>query len=287
MGQPIRGLWAANNANANDYVGALKWGTGINPIHSIHGEGPPLRSTGRVPGPEEAEYEPSEFPAELNPELDYGYSMEDLVSPGSVPGYPPPWGEDSGDFRNDAGYHPPWGPLYPSSGSYFRTLKEGADMHTDLMVSFPTTTVSEGWENKLSGDVNDAEVSSDTQYTRQTSMQQVNPPEGRNNSLAVARGTDDMRANIMTRLTGMKIKPWSDSDERRADMFPYQQDQINRPFWYRTAATDDPSKMSPNEMYVVDPVQRAIPPDPYMGPDENADNSNEYGYVGEDVIPYA
>lgn len=286
MGEPITGLWAANNADAPQFAGALKWGTGNNPIHSIQTEGPPLRSTGRVPGPEEAEFNVSDFPSEFLSEDLFGYSMEDMKVQNYLPGYPPPWGDETEVIRGQVNTElPSWGPTLPSGGTAFRTIKEGANMHRHTVIGYPTETVTEGWDNKLTGEVNDAEVSSQTQYERQTSMQQVNPPEGRNNSAAMERGTDDPRDNIMTRLTGVKLKPWSDSPERREDMFPYQQDTIIRPFWYRTAATDNPEKMTPNEMYVVNPVQREVPADPYQGPQETG--VDQYGYSGEDVIPYA
>jgi len=115
-------------------------------------------------------------------------------------------------------------------------------------------------------------------------MQQVNPPAGRNNATAVGRGTDDPRANIMTRLTGMKIKPWS-TGERLQDMYPRQQDTMIRPFWYRTAGTGDPADMQSNDMYVSLPIQREPPSDPYLGPNESeqAITDNEYGYSTEDV----
>lgn len=287
MGLPIKGNWAANHADANNFAGALKWGTGNNPVHSLQIEGPPLRTTGRIPGPEEAHFSAEQVPVDLTDSPFLGYTMEDMVSSGVYePGYPPVWDEEHP--RDNVGSMPAWGTTIPAGGTQFRTLKEGADMHENLVISFPTETVSEGWDNKLTGDINDAEVSSPSQYERQTSMQQVDPPEGRNNSSAQARGTDDARDNIRTRLVGVKVKPWSDSGARREDMFPYQQDLIVRPFHFRTAATDNPDKMAPNAMYVIDPVQRDVPADPYLGPPENAVVATDpYGYVSEDAIPYA
>jgi hypothetical protein len=180
--------------------------------------------------------------------------------------------------------YPPWGPHIPTGGTVFRGISEGAAVRRNIPISYPTETVTEGWDNKTSGDVADAETSDPSQYERQTSMQQVNPAAGRNNDKAVARGTDDARAKIMTRLTGQKIKPWS-TGERLQDMFPYQQDTIIRPFWYRQMGTGDPSQMQPNEMYVSVPIQREPPPDPYLGPQETDSEvmANEYGYSTEDV----
>lgn len=282
---PLTGNWSAVNANANQYAGALKWGTGINPVHSIYGEGPPLRGTGREPGPEEAEYDPEGVPPELiNPER-YGYCMEDVLPLGHYPGAPPEVGTETSVMRDEIRTYPAWGPLLPSSGTVFRNIQAGAEVYRHTPVSFPTETVTEGWENKTVTYVNDAEVSDPSQYEMQTSMRQVNPPEGRNNALAVGRGTDDARDKIMTRLTGMKRKPWSEG-ERNEDMFPFQQDTKIRPFWYRTAGTGRAAEMEVNDMYVSDPIQRDPPPDPYLGDLETAQDvyaNEQYGYTTEDV----
>lgn len=286
MAAPLSGAWSQLNANANEYVGALKWGTGYNPVHEIYGEGPPLRTTGRTPGPEEAEFDPGPFPGELlNPE-EFGYTTEDIQTLDNFPGMPPGVGENRGALRSDMDEHPSWGPAIPSGGTVFRTISEGANVFRHTPRSYPTETVTEGWDNKLTGPVEDAGTSSPSQYERQTSMQQVNPPEGRNNAAAVARKTDDARANIMTRLTGQRIKPWS-TGERLQDMFPFQQDTIIRPFWYRQFGTGDPDQLAPNEMYVSEAIQREPAPDPYLGPNETdqsvADNDFSYGYTTEDV----
>jgi hypothetical protein len=174
--------------------------------------------------------------------------------------------------------------MLPSSGTVFRTISEGAVVARHTPRSYPTETVTEGWDNKLTGPVEDAGTSAQSQYERQTSMQQVNPAEGRNNKLAVARGTDDGRAKIMTRLTGQKIKPWS-TGERLQDMFPYQQETMIRPFWYRQFGTGDPAQMESNDMYVSNAVQRTPPPDPDLGPQETdvTADSFENGYTTEDV----
>lgn len=286
MGLPVDGAWNASYANANDYAGTLKWGTGSNPVHEIYGEGPPLRVTGREPGPDESQYDPGGVPADLTPSELYGYTPEDIQTLEEFPGRPPPVGTETSAIRDSNNVQrPPWGPMLPSSGTQYRMVREGAEVERDIPRSYPTETVSEGWENKLSGSVNAAETSNPAQYERQTSMQQVNPPEGRNNKAATTRGTDAPRANILTRLTGMKIKPWS-TGERLRDMFPYQQDMIVRPFWYRTAATDNPLKMQPNEMYVSEPVTREAPALPYTGMSETQ-IAPDYGYSQEDVIPYA
>lgn len=289
MALPIAGAWAASNANANTYAGAKKWGTGANPIHAVWGEGPPLSVTGRVDGPTDPTYPIGDVDPVLVPEGDlYGYTTEDIGTT-LYAGMTPDWGTTPNELRSVNRFdHPNW--EEDSTDPDVVGFRQSPEMEPplwsgSLLDSFPTETVSEGWLNKTSGKVNPAEVSDPSQYERQTSMQQVNPPEGRNNSAAQLRHTDDPRSNILTRLTGMKLKPWSQG-ERNADMFPYQQDLILRPFWYRTAGTDDPAKMAPNEMYVSLPVQRDIPPDPYLGPQSSDLETfdNNYGFTPDDMV---
>lgn len=285
MGEPIRGAWLAANANAYDMAGALKWGTGNNPVHEVYGEGPPLRTTGREPGPDSPTSQLSTIPPLIeNPDI-YGYTMEDVAVLESFHGMPPPVGTETDEFRGqNATGLPDYGVIAtdPEATEFRLSPELAAPLWSGIKLgSFPTESVGEGWDNKLSGKVLGARTSDPSQYERQTSMQQVNPAAGRNNDAAVLRATDDPRNKIMTRLTGMKIKPWS-TGERLQDMFPFQQDTIVRPFGYRTAATGDPSRMATNEMYVVDPIERVPPPDPYLG-DQETDVDDGYGYTTEDV----
>lgn len=291
MALPIAGSWIANNANANDYVGALKWGTGNNPIHEIWGEGPPLNRTGRQPGPSSADTPNVSVPDSLtfgDGEQDWGYTMEDIGTQ-IYSGMTPEWGETTNELRSQNEFdHPDWEDV--SSDPVVTDFRRRPEMSNIIwsgtrLDSFPTETVSEGWLNKEAGKINDAEVSDPVQYERQTSMQQVNPAAGRNNGAAQLRATDDPRSKILTRLVGMKIKPWSQG-KRNEDMFPYQQDSMVRPFWYRTAGTDDPAKLAPNEMYVSDPIQRDVPPDPYLGPlssQVGEGDEGNYGWTPEDM----
>jgi hypothetical protein len=169
------------------------------------------------------------------------------------------------------------------SGSWYRSLSPPGYIEANTRpASFPTETVTEGWEHKNAGEVLTAETSSPGQYERQTSMQQVNPPAGRNNAAAVLRGTDDARNNIMTRLVGMKEKPWSEG-ERLYDMFPFQQDLMLRPFSYRNAGVGRENWLTANEFNTMDPLQRDPPAIPDTGPHESAGNASpDFGYAPED-----
>ncbi len=289
--QPLTGNWVAQNtsSNAQDYSGALKWGTGINPVHLVKWEGEPLRTTGRDPGPDDPSDKPSDVPAVLvGPDI-YGYTMEDIASlSGNFTPFTPAVGDEI-ESRRAENYSdlPDWGVIPEDNARQdFGLEQELARPLWDgiALVSFPTETVTEGWDNKLTGKIAAARTSDPIQYEMQTSMQQVDPPAGRNNGAALARGTDDPRANIMTRLTGQKIKPWS-TGERLADMFPYQQLMGVRPFWYRQAATGNPAQLEPNEMYVSNPIERVVPPDPDLGTQETQIDPS-YGYTQEDGIYY-
>lgn len=285
---PLTGSWVVKNTSqdASSFSGALKWGTGINPVHSVYGEGPPLRSTGRMPGPDDPSPGPGVVSESwIDPDM-YGYTREDIQPlTGMFTPFTPPLGTDITVLR--AGNHtgmPDWGVGSSDEAreQFGLTPELAAPLWRGIMIkSFPTETVTEGWENKTTGKVLAARTSDPRQYEMQTSMEQVNPAEGRNNGAAVTRGTDDPRSNIMTRLTGMKIKPWSEG-ERNADMFPYQATMMVRPFTYRTAATGSPAEMAPNEMYVSVPVERVVPPDPDLGELETG-LGGDYGYTDEDT----
>jgi hypothetical protein len=285
MALPIAGAWAAQNANAQQYAGALKWGTGASPVLGVYGEGPPLRTTGRPDSPDNPTDPLSDIPESFEAENLYGYCIEDIETL-TYSGMPPPVGTLTTELRaRNSGGLPDWGVTAadPAQTEFRNTPELDPRLWSAAIVqSFPTETVSEGWRNKTTGQINDAEVSDPSQYERQTSMQQVNPPAGRNNDHAVARRTDDPRYNILTRLTGMKLKPWSQG-ERNQDMFPFQQDTIVRPFWYRTAGTDDPAKLAPNAMVVTDPLQRNVPADPDLGPSVQDFATDNYGYTQEDI----
>lgn len=281
MGLPVTGSWYTRYANEQAYVGASRWGTGSNPIKEIYGEGPPLRSTGRIPGPDTPTPELSDVPSQVETAFEYGYTIDDIATL-TPDGLPPGWGTETDEIRNSVGMYPEW----RENANIFRDTNHASpELWSGIALqSFPTESVTEGWRNKETGAIADARTSDPSQYERQTSMQQVNPPEGRNNQAAVTRATDDPRFNILTRLTGQKVKPWSQG-QRNQDMFPYQQDLIIRPFWYRIGATADPGMLDVNEMYVSDPIQRDVPPDPDMGPEETNVYTLEAddGYTAEDL----
>ena len=280
--------WA--NTSLVDYSGAAVWGTGIDPIHAFYG-GPPVRVEGRF-GNDPDVTPPSQATAQyVEVEPPWGYQPDDIngldvfADPViAIKGIPfmqdgwPDWTETTPQTRATSSRQN----IYPvgSPGvvaSVLRGLRIGPrDQDSEVSNEVPTETVSEGWENKPKGSPANSVPSDPSQYERQTSMQQRY--RARNNRHAVARSTDDERTPIDSRVTGQKIKMYS-GKQRHYDMSPYQQDQMNRPFWYRTAATGPQYYLEPMEMYVSEPITRTPPPDPSMG---ETDTNLDYGYTPED-----
>jgi hypothetical protein len=197
-------------------------------------------------------------------------------------------------LRSDTKDQTRWG----TSGARFRAIRDGAaryrlwsgvntDSHyspisAEEANSLPTETVSEGWLNKVTSFIADANPSDDSQIFVQTSMRQRYGT--RDNGRAQARATDDARSLIESRVEAMVEKVYSEG-ERHYDMDPYQIDQINRPFRYRTAGVGPAEWMVTNEYSAVGAVQRTPPPDPAMGIPE-VSSADDYGYTGEDSMYY-
>lgn len=274
MARPTRGAWVRNNSvhQASTNV----WGTGINPVHSHYGGGPPLRVKGRLP----ADHTPpgEALPDSIEQRQRWGYTSDDQDYTPCYLQYDgrPRVGVDTQNWRGNAGKQPPLNAT-GAEKSVFRSLFDGARRLNDKgMESFPSETVNEGWLNKPHGEIANALVSDPSQYEMQTSMRQRY--QVRNNANAVARGTDVPREPIESRVVGQKLKVYS-GEERHIDMFPYQQDDMPRAFYFRTAGTGNPSDMEVNEMYVSEPIQRVPGPDPDLGP-EATDIVG--GYTAED-----
>jgi hypothetical protein len=252
-----------------NYSGARKWGTGINPIHASTDDG-----TGRVLAPGDAPYGlPPDSPLIAE---QYGYCVEDLAATGNFNFMEehPNWDEDAQRGSSDL---PAWGHRHgPPSGTRLRTLKRGMSEKETEAQQNPNETVSEGWTNKQHGAVLDSLQSDPAQLYVQASSTQRD--ETRVNTAAQLRGTDAERSSIGSRIPGMKVKNFS-TGQRLDDMTPWTQDLIWRVFTVRTAGTGDPVAMQPNEMYVSQPMQREVPADVYQGDSETSGN---YGYADGD-----
>jgi hypothetical protein len=329
MARAYRGPYARPSSRLATYQTAAVWGTGIDPIHSYYGEGPPLRVIGRTnatgsspvsnQSPSDREYQAPTDASGFNPpeqdtwgyEVDYGpdsfgQGANAPVSYGdtgpAVIQYMdgrPDWDTpvQNQRLRRDASTMTPWN----VSGFVMRGLREGSHrfranprssapgqgdgyqpISAEPSNSNPTETVSEGWLNKVTSFVADAAPSDDAQLIVQTSM--VQRYRNRDNKRAVMRDTDDARSEIGSRIMAMVEKVYS-TGERSYDMFPFQIDQIERPFRYRTAGVGPAEWMEANEYGAITPVRRTPPPDPAMGVAE-VYPVEDYGYTGEDSMYY-
>jgi hypothetical protein len=244
------------------YTGSLKWGTGVNPIHGQHSDSGPV-GRNLAPGP----YTGLSADTGLIDEQ-FGYTPEDHLWDG---GYGvnlqfmqahPNWGDP--DSHAQTGNFPNWG----ETGIDYRSLKIGTDAKEGMAQVLPNETVSEGWINKPHGSILDSRTSDVSQYEINTSWRQRDLSKG--NDSATARGTDDPRHPIATRLVGMKVKYFS-GGKRHEDMMPRSQDAHPRPWLYRQ--TDDgipPGYLGANTMVVNEPIQREVPADVYQGDSEVA-----------------
>lgn len=307
----------------------MVWGTGIDPIHSYYGAGPPLRVMGRAghqgaspvgrehPRDREYQHAADSWTEEIPPETYWGYPGGVDYSPDSFgagadapisdgdtapPVYQymdsrPSWDQDVQD--QDIRMETPetqtsWGTSgerqrATTNGSHryrlFRTSPRNPSYYEPIAAeqpnSFPTETVNEGWLNKVTSVVSDAAPSSDNQIFVQTSMRQRYL--SKNNDRAVARSTDDPRTPVESRVMAMVEKIYS-TGERLYDMFPYQIDQRNREFRFRTAGVGPAEWLQTNEFKSVIPLRRTPPTDPNMGLSDI--EYPDYGYTGEDAMYY-
>lgn len=307
MGEPITGAWG--RMYTAPFSGAAKWGTGVNPIHQYYGSDA-LRVTGRYSTWTEVESGLRTAPSAADMEImelaaPWGYMPEDIAGLDvfQLSDYAanrrglevvndrdhPNLDEFSTVVRADTApkMRPDWG--VPGRLTTGRIRAGQRDDDSEVSDQIPTETVNEGWVNKpasgmdigQSGD--DVVVSDPSQYEVQTSMQQRF--KTMDNGRALLRGTDEERQAIPSRIAPMKIKAYSEG-QRNYDMFPFQMDDMPRAFWYRSAGTGRVEEMDPNEMYVVEPIQRTPPPDPSMGPPEESlsdpNYDSNFGYTSED-----
>jgi hypothetical protein len=321
MARAYRGPYARPSSVAVPYATAAVWGTGIDAIHSYYGEGPPLRTLGRDgtigsspvasgQGPRGRDYQmPGETSGQDPPEeLTWGYPVDydidsfgmgadsspSTVAPATTQYMDsrPAWNEpvENQRLRRTASTMTPWN----VSGVAMRAWREGSHrlrahppasggpISAEPSNALPNETVSEGWLNKVTSFAADADPADDSQVFVQTSMRQRYGT--RYNDRAVMRSTDAARTPIQSRVMAMVEKVYS-TGERTFDMFPYQQDQINRPFRNRTAGVGRAEWLEANAYGAMTPVQRTPPPDPAMGVPEVS--SDSYGYTGEDSMYFA
>lgn len=241
---------------AQDYTSARKWGTGVNPVHAKRAG---FEGRNTAPGYEIA-------PDTGLVSLDMGYVDDEI--PGMDTSYMsehPGLGDPS--IRGSGEGMPPWGHGYAPTpqGTISRIFKRGMSPREQESIQEPNARGGDGWENKLVGEVNDSEVSDDSQIFVQTSRRQRDAI--RNNTAATMRGTDASRHEISSRIPGMRAPVYS-GGPRHYDMEPKAQEYFTRPWKYRGVGTGDPEWMKANEFQSVQPRRREIPADVYQGDSE-------------------
>lgn len=237
------------------YIGARKWGTGVNAVHGRN------TNPGRGTAPGDGYSGMSDLAS-----YDFGYTPEDSVY---ADGYGvdlqfmqahPNWGDPDSHART--GQFPDWG----HNGIEYRSLKIGTNVKETEAWLLPNETVNEGWINKEHGDILDSRTADDSQLFIQTSDRQRNL--SKDNDRAVQRGTDEARTPIATRLVGMKVKEYS-GGKRHEDMTPVTQDAHPRPWLYRSTADGVPAGdqwLPANAWDQTTPLTREVPADVEQGP---------------------
>lgn len=274
---------ALNNA---PYATAAIQGTGVNAIHGIRA------GAGRNTAPDGTQVN---IDASLTDGDAYGYMTEDVnlgYSDANLPSQTgmadrPDWGVVSPEFRGQVTQN------YPSPGETntgaakghgIRSINNGADRGLTQM-ALPITNGDEGWLNKENGQVIEpgSGVSAESQYTIQTSMQQLRRTRaGSQNSGTASKQS----APITSRVPGQHVRQYvSATSARHGDMQPATQHVNFRPFRSRTAGTGRRAELKPNAMYQSQPLTRVSPGDPYQGPSVPL-TDDSYGYTYEDGGTY-
>lgn len=270
------------------------WGNGFDPVHAIRADADGRNIAPNV-GASLGEVVPATWSDEQYvPGIEYGYTYDDSVfGYGTETGtddrprmdtVTPEWRGDSALMSEDK--QPSWGHDASGlpAGTTVRKHSHGSLLSRLIKVS-PTETVSEGWEDKVHlPRPEDAGTADAAQLIMQTSMMQRDRTrEGSQRS----GSQSEYAAPITSRMIGPRIKPWS-GGQRHYDMQPREASYVIRPWWGRSVGTGPAAHMTPNEMTVREPLTRQVPADPYQGADEPTPAApDNYGYVSEDVIPYA
>lgn len=286
----VAGMWASQQPQLGQYADANKWGNGVSSIHADRNTG-----TGRGTAQGGSLADPVPQLLDANDYNGNGWSgddswLSDFAAPtGTDENSPnaigvsdrPEWGNNS-----DMGFRQATTKGYPSwrqSGAWIRSVEHGATASITANVT-PEETVTEGWQNKLSQpDEYDAFMPDESSLYMQTSfIQRDKVREGSQRGLGSA---SEYSAPIKSRTMGPKIKPWSDSDARRYDMTPRDQEQMMRPWWGRTGGTGWAEQLKSNAAYQATPLTRTPPPDAWQGHAVGAGLA--YGYTTEDDQSWA
>jgi hypothetical protein len=291
MAAPMKGIFVQRFAQP--YSGAGVWGTGINDVHMFYGSPParliPINPMENLPGEQHDITPPHEaVPQREPPGYQWGYVPEDSTYTTLDTDNRVTWGVSTEDspVRFSSQGQPPLNATGAAKNRFRDTLGgayqtwRGKLPRADYRI--PNETVNEGWLNKPNfGPVAMAKPSDPIQYEVQTSMEQRF--QIRDNRASLARGTDEPREPIASRVQPQRSPVYS-TGQRLYDMFPRQQHpDTEREFYYRTAGTGVPDWMETNEQWDINAVERTPPPDPYVGTPDTS-SQLQFGYSEEDYF---
>jgi hypothetical protein len=271
----VTGAWGVKNA----YSGAEKWGTGINPIHSIRNSGDPEELISIKEGFYNGEG--GTVPDEITEDYSFAttdYSGEDPRMTDSNP-----VGKSYDRSQIPANY-PSWEKpgIEREEDTAWRSIPHLSPMESFRYVNstFAGQNVTGGWQSKQRGQDAYSQTSNQTQYEINTSMVQGPGVGVMVNTRAQERGLEP-RSPITSRTAGMREKFYGMSfemggGEATPRMFPYQQSGIKRPFYYRTPGLAPEVYQQYNSIEGRQPYTYVAPDNPYTGPDATSSTGYDY-----------
>lgn len=306
MAGPYTGTWRGAVIEQAAYTGASKWGTGVNPVHSIPGEGPYLGGTAKLvidpvvtPGGQETDVlaEDYAWDSTLNPDPDlpeYNVNPAEMWGHNSETGTAdrPHWGSEMGDADapENAGGLPnpqyPGRPLTPTRAATQNDTQDAFPSWGGSRKSKPAGTFIRSLrrganiiigarvlpnEDVAQGWTNKTHgIIADSRPADDTQVFMQTSMTQRYKTRAGSQRSGSQstfNAPIESRVVGQKVKNWTKPDSARHwDMLPYEQVDYMRPFLSRQAGTGYREWAYTNEMYVSPSIQREPAADPELGP---------------------
>lgn len=269
----LTGAW--RDAHLTD-AGAKVWGTGINPVHLIPD------GTGREIAVTPVD---NQVPDNLTEQYWHHDSWDESVAYGETPRFDdsldyPNWTTPTDKIRSEVQPDwPEWGNHAEGlpGGAAIRSVDHGARQN-QTPNQVPSETVTNGWRNKVSGDITQSRESDISTILVRTSDVQLH--KVRQGSQRGVGSASEYVAPIPSRIVGRIVKIWSQG-QRTYDMEPREQIQRIRGWWPRNAGTGRVEWMNANEQIPTRPAVRALPALPDTGPTVGGDPT--FGYTSEDM----
>lgn len=293
------GAWKARASGPVPYVGAAKWGTGINRVHAHYDNGDniaPNTGTNVVPAiivepeqydgidslPETWGFVPEDGSASL-----WGYGTETGTSLRT------PLGQNAVQARaavpvQDGIKFPSWGRRRGRvpGGTRYRAVDNGAETTSTSKKNFKRSAAAGHINKAHAAKPNDSVTSDVSQLLVNTS--EVQRDKVRRGS-QISGTASQYDAPIASRVPGPREYVPS-GDYRHAEMLPKSQEVRLRPFWQRSVGTGFARMwQGPNAGYQSEPLTRITPQQPYAGPqvgatDQAAPGDHVFGFTSEDVV---